>query len=52
MEINWLLFGIVVIVLLLVIVFTFRKNQKDKKNYTDFLNNDYKKTEEEDKEER
>jgi len=52
MEINWLLLGIVAIVLLLVIVFTLRKNQKDKKSYTDFLNNDYKKAEEEDSEER
>lgn len=52
MEINWKLLGIVAVILILVVVYTIRKNQKDKKEYTDFLNNEYKKKIEEDNEER
>ncbi|CAM3702172.1 hypothetical protein FSS13T_18940 [Flavobacterium saliperosum S13] len=52
MEINWKLLGIVAVVLMLVIVYTIRKNQKDKKEYTDFLNNEYKKKIENETEER
>ena len=47
MEINWVIVGIVMICVLILIVFLIRKNQKDKKKYTHFLNNDYKKTKEE-----
>ena len=46
MEINWVIIGIIIICVLLLIVFLIRKNQKDKKKYTHFLNNDYKKTDE------
>lgn len=52
MEINWKLLGIVAVILILVIVYTVRKNQKDKKEYTDFLNNEYKKKIENETEER
>lgn len=52
MEINWRLLGIVAVILILVVVHTIRKNQKDKKEYTDFLNNEYKKKIEDDTEER
>ena len=47
MEINWVIVSIVIICVLILIVFLVRKNQKDKKNYTHFLNNDYKKAKEE-----
>ena len=47
MEINWILIGIVILVLIVLIVFLIRKNQKDQKEYTHFLNNDFKKTDEE-----
>jgi uncharacterized protein YxeA len=48
MEINWVIVGIVLLCVLVLIAFLIRKNQKDKKKYTDFLNKDYKKAEEED----
>ena len=47
MEINWVIVGIVIICVLILIVFLFRKNQNDKKKYTNFLNNDFKKAKEE-----
>ena len=47
MKINWIIVGIVIICVLILIVFLIRKNQKDKKQYTDFLNNDFKKINEE-----
>ncbi|MFV8336940.1 hypothetical protein ACNQF7_12780 [Flavobacterium sp. RSP29] len=47
MGINWVIISIVIICMLILIVFLIRKNQKDKKKYTDFLNNDYKKANEE-----
>jgi len=47
MEINWVVVSIVIICMLILIVFLIRKNQKDKKKYTDFLNNDFKKAKEE-----
>jgi beta-lactam-binding protein with PASTA domain len=47
MEINWIIVGIVAICVVILIVFLIRKNQKDKKKYTHFLNNDYKKANEE-----
>ncbi len=46
MEINWVIVGIVSICVVILIVFLIRKNQKDKKKYTHFLNNDYKKADE------
>ncbi len=47
MEINWVIVSIVTICVLLLIVFLIRKNQKDKKKYTNFLNNDFKKANDE-----
>jgi preprotein translocase subunit YajC len=47
MEINWIVVSIVIICVLILIVFLVRKNQKDKKEYTHFLNNDFKKAKEE-----
>ena len=47
MEINWVIVSIVIICVLLLIVFLIRKNQKDKKKYTNFLNNDFKKANDE-----
>ncbi|SFF32208.1 hypothetical protein [Flavobacterium xueshanense] len=47
MKINWIVVSIVIICILVLIVFLIRKNQKDKKKYTDFLNNDFKKADEE-----
>ena len=46
MEINWIIIGVVVIVLIVLILFTIKKNQKEKKKLTEFLNNDFKKPEE------
>ena len=47
MKINWIIVGIVIICVIILIVFLIRKNQKDKKEYTYFLNNDFKKVNEE-----
>jgi len=46
MEINWILLGAVAVGLIVLIVFIIKKNQKEKKKLTDFLNNDFKKSEE------
>ena len=46
MEINWVIVSIVIICVLILIVFLIRKNQKDKKKYTHFLNNNFKKADE------
>jgi preprotein translocase subunit YajC len=46
MEINWTTLGIVAAVLIVLIVFMIRKNQKEKRKLTEFLNNDFKKSEE------
>ncbi|MCI9844232.1 hypothetical protein [Flavobacterium pectinovorum] len=46
MEINWIVIGVVAIVLIALILFMIKKNQKEKKKLTDFLNNDFKKAEE------
>ena len=46
MEINWVIISIVIICVLFLIVFLIRKNQKDKKKYTNFLNNDFMKADE------
>jgi preprotein translocase subunit YajC len=46
MEINWVIVSIVIVCVVILIVFLIRKNQKDKKKYTNFLNNDFKKADE------
>jgi uncharacterized membrane protein YukC len=48
METNWIIVGMLLLGVLVLIAFLVRKDQKDKKKYTDFLNKDYKKTAEED----
>ena len=48
MKINWVIVGSVIFCGLVLIVFLIRKNQKDKKKYKQFLNNDFKKTTEDD----
>ena len=46
MEINWIIVSILIICVLILIVLIIRKNQKEKKKYTHFLNNDFKKADE------
>lgn len=46
MEFNWITFGIVSVFVILLILFTIIRNQKNKKEYTKFLNRDYKKPDE------
>ncbi|GGF19456.1 hypothetical protein [Flavobacterium limi] len=46
MEINWIVIGVVAIVLIVLILVMIKKNQKEKKKLTEFLNNDFKKSEE------
>jgi uncharacterized membrane protein YvbJ len=46
MEINWIVLGVVAVVVIILVLFTIRKNQKEKKKLTEFLNNDFKKTDE------
>ena len=43
MEINWILLVIIAVFVIILILFIIRVNQKDKKKYTNFLNNDFKK---------
>ena len=47
MEINWIIVSIVFLAALILVVILIWKNQKDKKKYTDFLNNDFQKADEE-----
>ncbi len=47
MEINWIIVSIVIFCVVILVVFLIIRNQKDKKKYTDFLNKDYKKANEE-----
>lgn len=47
MEINWILLGIIAVFVIILILFIIRVNQKDKKKYTNFLNNDFIKAPEE-----
>lgn len=47
MEINWIIVGIVFLAALILLVILIWKNQRDKKKYTDFLNNDFQKEAEE-----
>jgi preprotein translocase subunit YajC len=46
MEINWLVLGVLAVVVIGLIVFLIRRNQKEKKKLEKFLNNDFKKPEE------
>jgi len=46
MEINWIIVGVVLLFVLVLIAFLIRKNQKDKKKYSNFLKKDYQKSEE------
>lgn len=46
MKINWILLIGLAIGILVLICFLIRKNNKDKEDYTDFLNQDFKKQEE------
>ncbi|WP_199251038.1 MULTISPECIES: hypothetical protein [unclassified Flavobacterium] len=46
MKINWILLIGLAIGILVLICFLIRKNDKDKKDYTNFLNQDFKKQEE------
>lgn len=46
MEINWIILGVVAVVLIALIIFMIRKNQKEKRKLTDLLNNDFKKSDE------
>lgn len=46
MEINWIIVGLVLLGVLILIAFLIRKNQKDKKKYSNFLKKDYHKSEE------
>lgn len=42
METNWIVIGIVAFCIIILIVFILRKNLRDKKDLTNFLNNEYK----------
>lgn len=46
MGINWGILAVVAVVVLIIVIITIRKNQKEKKKLTDLLNNDFKKTDE------
>jgi preprotein translocase subunit YajC len=46
MEINWIVLGVLTVVLIALILFIIKKNQKEKKKLTDLLNNDFKKSDE------
>ncbi len=47
MKMNWVIASMILLGVLILMVFLIWKNQKDKKKYEDFLNNNYKKTVEE-----
>ena len=46
MEINWVVIGALAVFVIVFVVLTIRKNQKEKKKLTDLLNNDFKKSQE------
>ncbi|WP_417939279.1 FeoB-associated Cys-rich membrane protein [Flavobacterium sp. RS13.1] len=46
MKINWIIIGTIVVVLIALILFMIRKDQKEKKKFTKFLNDDFKKADE------
>jgi len=50
MEINWTIISIVGVLVIILIVFLIRRNQRDEKELTEKLNNDYKTTPEADSE--
>lgn len=47
MDINWIAIGIVAVIVIWLLIYVNRKNAKEKKKLTDVLNNDFKKTDEE-----
>ena len=47
MEVNWTILGILAFCVIIFIALLIRKNAKDKKELTKFLNNDYPKSKEE-----
>lgn len=47
MNIDWPILSIILIGLVVLIALVIKKNQKDKKDYTHFLNNDFKKAKKE-----
>lgn len=46
MEINWIVIGGFAVAVLVLILFMIKKNQKEKKKLMEFLNNEFKKSEE------
>lgn len=48
MEINWIVIGAFALAVLVLILFMIKKNQKEKKKLTEFLNNDFKKSDQDD----
>lgn len=40
MDANWIIIGIVLIAVILLVSFLIRKNQKDEREYEEFLKND------------
>lgn len=48
METRWIIVGALLVCVLVLMAFLIWKNQKDKKKFTDFLNNDFPKVAEED----
>lgn len=46
MEINWIVISVLAFLVVIFIVFLIRENQKAKKKYVHFLNNDFKKANE------
>lgn len=46
MEFNWTILAFVAVVAIVLIVFVIIKNQKDKKEYSKFLDKEYKNTNE------
>ena len=46
MEINWIIIAIAGVCVIIIVAFLIWKNEKDKKELTKFLNNEYKKEDE------
>jgi hypothetical protein len=47
MEVDWTIIGVIGVVIVILIGYLMRQNQKDEHNLEQFLNNDYKKQDEE-----
>lgn len=47
---NWYIIVIIIVVALALVIFTIKKNNKDEKDFTEHLNNDYNKMDDEDSE--